>query len=243
MTDSVYHGSYVKIREVNLSFCQKGRDFGRGFYVTKFRSQAEQWAIRKGRWRNTQGEVTEFWFHEELAGILKLKFLKFDGYTSDWLDFIVLNRTNPSPAQQAHDYDLVEGPVADDDIATRIMYYINGSVPKEQFLSELTYKTPTHQLCFCTDRSLSVLITQESRTAGAISKMDNEIVLALMMDCNINEMEAVDRYYTSKTYTQLADESTGLYEKPWQEIYEMLKKELGIGEFNHEPHKPHEQGK
>jgi len=228
MIPPVYHGSYAKIDEVNLSFCRKGRDFGRGFYVTKIRSQAEQWAVRKGRWRNTQGEVTEFWFHEELAGILKLKMLKFDGYTTDWLDFIVLNRNNPSE-QQAHDYDLVEGPIADDDIATRISDYINDSITKEQFLSELIYKTPTHQLCFCTNRSLNVLITQERRTAGTLSRMDDEVVRALMIDRNINEMEAVDLYYTSKTYTQLADESTKLYEKPWQEIYEMLKKELGDG--------------
>jgi hypothetical protein len=39
-------------------------------------------------------------------------------------------------------------------------------------------------------------------------------------------MEAADVYYISKTYTQLADENTKLYEKPWQEIYQMLLKEL-----------------
>jgi hypothetical protein len=46
-----------------------------------------------------------------------------------------------------------------------------------------------------------------------------------MIDCNINELEAADRYYTSKTYTQLADESSEFYKKTWQEIYEMLKME------------------
>jgi hypothetical protein len=47
-----------------------------------------------------------------------------------------------------------------------------------------------------------------------------------MTDYNINELEAADRYYTSNTYTQLAEESTEFYKKRWQEIYEMLKIEL-----------------
>ena len=47
-----------------------------------------------------------------------------------------------------------------------------------------------------------------------------------MTDYCINEMEATDQYYTSKTYAQLADESTEFYLKPWQEIYELLKQEI-----------------
>jgi predicted RNA-binding protein YlxR (DUF448 family) len=37
----VYHGSYTQINEIDLSFSQAGKDFGRGFYVTNIRSQAE----------------------------------------------------------------------------------------------------------------------------------------------------------------------------------------------------------
>jgi len=37
---------------------------------------------------------------------------------------------------------------------------------------------------------------------------------------------AIDRYYTSNTYTQLADETTEFYKKDWTEIYELLKHEL-----------------
>jgi hypothetical protein len=50
----VYHRSYVEINEVDLSKCEDHRDFGRGFYVTKFRSQAEEWAGKIAvslRWR------------------------------------------------------------------------------------------------------------------------------------------------------------------------------------------------
>jgi hypothetical protein len=33
----VYHGSYTKIVEIDLSKAQANKDFGRGFYVTKFK--------------------------------------------------------------------------------------------------------------------------------------------------------------------------------------------------------------
>jgi len=47
-----------------------------------------------------------------------------------------------------------------------------------------------------------------------------------MIDYGIDEIEATDRYYTSNTYTQLADETTEFYKKDWTEIYELLKQEF-----------------
>jgi hypothetical protein len=41
----------------------------------------------------------------------------------------------------------------------------------------------------------------------------------------MTELEATDKYYSSQTYSQLVDETTELYKRNWQEIYEMLKKE------------------
>ena len=40
----VYHGSYTAISLIDLSKCEKHKDFGYGFYVTRFRKQAEEWA-------------------------------------------------------------------------------------------------------------------------------------------------------------------------------------------------------
>ncbi|GHT77855.1 hypothetical protein AGMMS50262_19860 [Bacteroidia bacterium] len=40
----IYHGSYTKIDKIDLSKCAPNKDFGRGFYVTKFRNHAENWA-------------------------------------------------------------------------------------------------------------------------------------------------------------------------------------------------------
>ncbi len=43
----VYHGSSLEIIKPEISYSKAYLDFGRGFYVTTFRSQAEKWALRK----------------------------------------------------------------------------------------------------------------------------------------------------------------------------------------------------
>jgi len=217
----VYHGSYTEINEIDLLKCKAGKDFGRGFYVTNILSQAEFWAARKGR--KNKGVVTEFEFDEFFFEDDLVKVLRFDGYTEKWLDFVVLNRKNKSGKQQSHDYDIVEGPVANDDIATRIDDYLAGNITKEQFLIDLTFKVPSHQICFCTVQSLQALVLQKGKIDSKVFHTDNYILQALMTDFGLSEIEATDKYYKSNTYTKFADETTELYKKSWQEIYEMLK--------------------
>jgi hypothetical protein len=219
----VYHGSDTQIEQIDLNKCKFGKDFGRGFYVTKLQDQAITMAERVARWNKTNPVVSEFEFDEFALIDDDLKKLHFDNYNDEWLDFVVLNRKNKIN-QQAHDYDIVEGPVADDKVTTEIDRYIDGLISKEQFLSDLTYN-PSHQICFCTMQSLQALTLPKGRIDIAIYDIGYNVVQSLMTDYNMNELEAADRYYTSKTYSQLANESTSLYLKPWQEIYELLKRE------------------
>jgi len=220
----VYHGSYTVIELIDPSYFQKKRDFGKGFYVTKFREQAEIWATRKGKENHLDAVVTEFDFSEFFFSDKDFNVLRFDDYSDEWLDFVVLNRKNETE-QQVHDYDIVEGPVADDKIATEVDKYIEGLITKENFLSDLTHN-PSHQICFCTMQSLQALSQPKGKIDIAIYDIGDNVVQSLMIDYEKTEMEAMDMYYLSNTYTQLADESTHFYLKPWQEIYEMIKIEL-----------------
>jgi hypothetical protein len=222
----VYHGSYTEINTIDFSFCKTGKDFGRGFYVTKLREQAETFANRKGERKGTSGFVTEFDFSENFSDVMKLKVLRFDDYCNEWLDFVVLNRKNETD-RQIHDYDIVEGPVADDKIATEVDRYIEGLISKEQFLSDLTHN-PSHQICFCTMQSLQALSQPKGKIDIAVYDIGFHVVQSLLMDYDMNELDAIDRYYTSNTYTQIADECTEFYKKTWQEIYELLKQELKL---------------
>jgi hypothetical protein len=226
----VYHGSYTKIERVDLTLSLPYKDFGQGFYVTKFRQHAEDWARRKGRRKHTQGVVTEFNFINGTFAERICKIKHFDGYTEEWLDFVVLNRNN-ALSVPTHDYDIVEGPIADDDITNRIFDYVNGLVSKEEFLKELIYHEETHQICFCTVASLQTLEgtnKDSNKFASHVMHISESVLKALVIDSKLGAMEAADLFYNSNTFTQLADISNALYKKTGMEIYEMLKQELTI---------------
>jgi hypothetical protein len=148
----VYHGSYTKINEIDLSKGQLSRDFGQGFYVTKFYHQAEAWAKRIGEKHQTDGFVTEFVFFDSPFTEQLCKVKHFTNYNEEWLDFIIMNR-NPA-LTFASDYDIIEGPIADDKVQNRLDYYLKGKISKANFLKELTYHEETHQICFRTVKSL-----------------------------------------------------------------------------------------
>jgi hypothetical protein len=152
----VYHGSFLEIEEVDLSKCEPHKDFGQGFYVTKNKKHAETWAERIGGKHDTKGVVTEFKFHESAFSSDKYKVLRFIDYSNDWLDFVVNNRNDESPIP-THDYDIVEGHVANDRVQRRIDDYLAGIISREEFLKELRYHEPTHQICLCTVKSQQML--------------------------------------------------------------------------------------
>ncbi len=220
----VYHGSYVKIEEIDLSKSQPNKDFGRGFYVTKFRYHAETWAEIIGNNHSTVGVVTEFDFCDGSFAESICKIKRFETYDEEWLDFVVANRNKKS--KSTHDYDIVEGPVADDKVQHRIDFFLSGKISKDQFLNELKYHETTHQICFCTFNSLQTIDPISSDKRLDVTMISEPLLEALMVEKSINEVVAADLFYTSKTFAQLADESTGLYLKTWQEIYESLKREL-----------------
>jgi hypothetical protein len=221
----VYHGSYKEIIEIDLSQSRDNRDFGRGFYVTNIRAQAEYWATRVGRIHNTQGFVTEYIFYDNAFTHWDLKTLRFNGYTEEWLDFVIMNRDPQSPIL-AHDYDIVEGPVANDNVADRIQDYLSGHISKPDFLKELSYHKPTHQICFCTLKSLQMIVAVERKHVANIKHLIRPIIEQLVAEQDMDKSAATDAVYNSKVFAQLADESTGLYQKPSTEIYRLLLQEL-----------------
>jgi hypothetical protein len=220
----VYHGSYTEIVNIDLSRTTPNKDFGRGFYVTKVRGQAEKWAARKGEKYGNTGAVSGFKFNENAFFDSAYKTLRFSGYTDEWFDFVVANRNNES-ASPAHDYDIVEGPVADDYISSRISRYLRGGISREAFFDGLTQYPDSHQICFCTSRSLCEIERVNLLALCDIEDIGKSIITALVNDYGLPELESEDLYFTSDTYANLSDENTGLYKKSWQEVYEMVKNE------------------
>jgi len=223
----VYHGSYTAVDEIDLTKSRSNLDFGKGFYVTNIRSQAEYWADRMGRFRKTDGIVSEFEFYERAFTDKMYKVLRFDGYSEEWLDFVVLNR-DPITEEQQHDYDIVEGPVANDDVNDRIDDYLAGMISKADFLKELAHHRPTHQICLCTARSLQMIKAIDKKYYINVKHISRPIIEKLIVEQNVDKYEATEMLYNSKTFSQLSDKTTKLYEKDWTEIYELLLSELEL---------------
>jgi len=74
---------------------------------------------------------------------------------------------------------------------------------------------------------LQMLSSAANKNDSKILQLEDLLVEQLMLDNQIDEVQATDLFYNSNTFAQLADESTEFYKRPWQEIYEMLKKEQG----------------
>jgi hypothetical protein len=220
---NVYHGSYTAIYEIDLSKCEPKRDFGQGFYVTKFREQAEFWAIRKGSRQQAESVVTEFEFDEEAYRDKSLKILRFDGYDDEWFDFVIQNRKTGAIF---HHYDMVEGPVADDKIQNRIMQFMEGKITREDFFNQLKHPKPSHQICFCTVNSLKTLKTTNYKIIFSVEDIGELVMEQLATEQDMEATKIADLFFSSSTFGKLSDVATGLYRKSWQEIYRMLKDEL-----------------
>lgn len=117
------------------------KDFGYGFYCTQFEVQAKKWALTK------RGDHIVNVYDFDGGGDTKYK--SFDTMTEEWLDFIVACRHGVR-----HDYDIVEGPMADDTIWNFIEDFLAGTLTREQFWALAKFKHPTHQMVFCTPKGL-----------------------------------------------------------------------------------------
>ena len=118
-------------------------DFGRGFYVTDIRRQAEEWAERIGL---RMVETPMLNIYELDMDLVRSKFrvLKFEDYNKEWLDFIVASRSGKTPWV---DFDMVEGGVANDRVIDTIEAYMIGNITQEMALGELAKHRPNNQLC------------------------------------------------------------------------------------------------
>lgn len=144
----IFHGSNVCIKTPEVRTDKYAKDFGEGFYCTVMRQQAERWA---GRYKTPVLNVYEFHLAE------RFKVLTFKEMSEEWLDFVVDCR-----AWKKHDYDIVEGPMADDQIYNYVADYISGTITREQFWALAKFKYPTHQIAFCTARSLECITFKDA---------------------------------------------------------------------------------
>ncbi|MCL2074497.1 MAG: DUF3990 domain-containing protein [Marinilabiliaceae bacterium] len=220
----VYHGSYTRIETINLSQAEENKDFGKGFYVTNIQKHAERWAERIAREHNAAPVVTEFMFYETAFSDTIYKVLRFPKPSRQWVEFVMMNR-DPNIPKPAHHYDIVEGPIANDWVTSKIKLYEKGKISMEYLIEKLTYRENTHQICLCTTESLSAIKLLENIGFPEMEEIAKLVITALT-ESGSDMLKAINLFYSSHTFTQLADRNSGLYLKPWQDIFELMKIEL-----------------
>ncbi|GMO38151.1 MAG: DUF3990 domain-containing protein [Termitinemataceae bacterium] len=148
---TLYHGSNVEFSTVDLAMSKDKRDFGKGFYMTTIKNQAYEWAVKQFKRFGGDGiSVYEF----ELSVINDLKIKKFDNLSREWLEFIIQNRTKGG-AQ--HSFDIIQGPVANDNTFETIADYVLGTYSVYETLDRLRYMKPNDQVSIHTGRALPYL--------------------------------------------------------------------------------------
>ena len=131
----LYHGSNTIIDKINLALCKPYKDFGKGFYLTDIRSQAEDMAIRRVRLAGTGSPVvSSFEFDEKLLNGNLLRTLIFPDVSVEWAKFVLDNRDLERKGF-SHDYDIVVGPVANDTVAFQLRRYLLGVISLEDLVS------------------------------------------------------------------------------------------------------------
>ncbi len=153
----LYHGSFLEIAKPDLVHSRPNVDFGRGFYVTPLYEQAAKWCGKFKR-RGKDGIISRYEYDESRE--TELKTLKFDSYSEEWLDFIL----NCRSGKDSTDYDLVVGGVANDKVFNTVELFFDGLIDKTEAINRLRYEKPNLQICFRTEKALSLLHFEGSET-------------------------------------------------------------------------------
>lgn len=140
----LYHGSSTIVEFPEVRKTRYTKDFSWGFYCTNSYEQAYKWADRK----SISGVVNVYSYEENSS----LSVLHFDKMTDEWLDFIGKCRGG-----FVHNYDIVEGPMADDTIWNFVNDFLAGTISRKVFWELAAFKNPTHQISFHTLKALQCL--------------------------------------------------------------------------------------
>ena len=166
----LYHGSTLEVLQPRILKSEIGRDFGFAFYTTDIQARAERWARRRAmiESRRTKTEaqpiVSVYEWNEDTAK--QLRFLQFDGASMEWLDLVVICR---SQIDYSHGYDIFEGKIANDNVGETVSYVMQGIMRKEDAIERMRFEKINNQIAFCTEAALRTLYFQNSYICGSVN--------------------------------------------------------------------------
>lgn len=156
---TLYHGSNISVSSPKLLKIQRALDFGKGFYTTSDFEQARKWAERTARIRESgEGVVSCYEFPD--SAFESLSVLRFEKADAAWLEYVTKNRRGN---ETVSDYDLVVGPVANDQTFPTILLYLDGYIDAQSAIRQLLPQKLKDQYTFKTEKALSLLRFVEGR--------------------------------------------------------------------------------
>lgn len=150
----LFHGTNQDFDVVDLTKASPYKDFGRGFYLTDIRDQAQAMADKRSNLFGGAAVVQQYDFNFD-AAIKELNVLMFDGPTEEWAEFIFKNRSRAENFH--HDFDIVYGPIANDGVAYLLGRYEEGSINLKELAEELEFRKLNNQYFFANQKALEYL--------------------------------------------------------------------------------------
>lgn len=147
----IYHGSDVIVEKPEILQSNRLLDFGMGFYTTSNKEQAIRWAEKVSVRNNTAKKILSIYNFNMLKAKQELKVKEFTSAEEGWLNFITANRRGRS---NLGEYDVVIGPVADDNVYLTVKLFESGVLDKQETLKRLKVEKLFDQILFHTKESL-----------------------------------------------------------------------------------------
>ncbi len=161
----LYHGSDVVVNMPKILPSQRFLDFGMGFYTTTAEEQAKRWALRVGARRKSKEQFISVYDFDLSAAKKELKMIEFQQADEAWLKFVTACRNGRNINEK---YDIVIGPVADDNVYATVQLYELGILKEEEALKRLRVEELYDQILFHTEAALQFCRYREFYAVGGV---------------------------------------------------------------------------
>lgn len=146
-----YHGGTEAVTAPEIRERLHAPDFGKGFYTTASEEQAIRWAKRVRLVRKaTEAVVTVYDVSTLETNALSVK--TFDGVSEEWFDAVIACRQGTDVFSG---YDVVIGPVANDNVYQTIRFFETGVYSKDEAMRRLLAERLFNQIVFKTAAALA----------------------------------------------------------------------------------------
>ena len=155
----LYHGSNISVEKPKIIQSERALDFGEGFYLTSDFEQAKKWAILMTNRRKTGKAIVSTYEIQDQRLKSQMRILEFNHASNEWLEFISKNRKKENIENK---WDIIIGPVANDNTMPVISLYLDGTINKKMAIELLLPQKLKNQYTFKNEEALKILVFKEA---------------------------------------------------------------------------------